>query len=112
MLSLDGRNRSLFARRERSRRRPLAGVDLLLHDGEYLPDEYRQRTRGWGHSNFADTVRLAAAAGVGRLVLWHLNQDRSDSAADALQAEARQQLAAAGCPARCDVARTGMQFEL
>ncbi|MGL6132944.1 MAG: rod shape-determining protein RodA, partial [Prochlorococcaceae cyanobacterium] len=30
MLSLDGRNRSLFARRERSRRRPLAGVDLLL----------------------------------------------------------------------------------
>lgn len=56
-------------------------ADLLIHDAEYTPDEYKE-TRKWGHSCFTDTHRLALEAGVKQLGLFHLNQDRSDSEVD------------------------------
>jgi phosphoribosyl 1,2-cyclic phosphodiesterase len=61
--------------------RQVKGADLLIHDAEYTPDEY-QETREWGHSCYTDTNRLALEAGVKRLGLFHLNQDRSDSEVD------------------------------
>jgi len=87
----------------------LRGVDLLIHDAEWLPAEYQRFARGWGHSVYHDAVRLAAAAGVPRLVLWHLNQDRSDDEIDALAADAQQ---AAGPHVQCLVARTGLTLEV
>lgn len=50
----------------------IRGVDLLLHEC-YFPDgleEYAERT---GHSCTSPVVRLAKRAGVGRLVLIHVN---------------------------------------
>lgn len=88
------------------------GCDVLVHDAEYLPEEYAAQTRGWGHSVFVDTVRLGLAAGVGRLVLWHLNQDRTDDQADALQDAARAVVRAAGSAMPCDLAFTGMRIEV
>ena len=90
----------------------LEGVDVLFHDAEFLPSEYTAFAEGWGHSVYPETVRLGAAAKVGRLVLWHLNQDRSDAQADELLRAAREELAAAGAESSCDLAATGMTVSL
>lgn len=57
------------------------GVDLLIHDAEFTPDEYHS-VRTWGHSRYTDAVDLALGAGVRRLGLFHLNQDRTDDRMD------------------------------
>lgn len=88
------------------------GADVLIHDAEYLPEEYEALTRGWGHSIYRDTVRLGLASDVDRLVLWHLNQDRGDECADEILESARQIVAEADSPMTCDMAFTGMTFEL
>ncbi|MFH2204767.1 MAG: MBL fold metallo-hydrolase [Elusimicrobiota bacterium] len=85
------------------------GTDVLIHDAEYLPEEYAEFAKGWGHSVYSDTVRLGSEAGVKRLILWHLNQERTDEQADAMQAQAR---AVAKNGTQCDMAYTGMSFEL
>lgn len=55
------------------------GADLLIHDAEFTDQEYG-KTRTWGHSTYRDALRLALAAGVRKLGLFHHNQDRSDDA--------------------------------
>lgn len=53
------------------------GVDLLLHEcyfGDDVPEEFARRT---GHSRTTATAELAQAAGVGRLVLIHLDPMRN-----------------------------------
>lgn len=74
------------------------GADLLIHDAEYLPEEYPQR-RGWGHSHIEDAARLAREAGVGVLGLFHHNQERTDEGQDALLERCRGLLSAPGDPA-------------
>ncbi|MBU4074406.1 MAG: MBL fold metallo-hydrolase [Proteobacteria bacterium] len=64
------------------------GADLLIHDAEYLPEEYDE-TRAWGHSVYTDTLRLALDAGVGRLGLFHHSQDRTDRDVDEMVADCR-----------------------
>lgn len=86
----------------------IRGADVLFHDGEYLQEEYDSFSRGWGHNVFADTVRLAVEAEVKHLVLWHLNQDRTDEGLDRMQQEARALVAELGANLRCDMARTGL----
>ncbi len=68
------------------------GADLLIHDAEYRPEEYAT-TQSWGHSVFTDAVQLALEAGVGRLGLFHHNQDREDSAVDAVVSDCRKIIA-------------------
>ncbi len=53
------------------------GADILFHDAEYTAGEYKNKI-GWGHSMVPDVVNLAAAAGVKRLGMVHINQDRTD----------------------------------
>ena len=52
---------------------------LLIYDAMYTPDEYA-RHAGWGHSTWQEGIRLADAAGVGRLALFHHAPGRSDVA--------------------------------
>ena len=66
-------------------------ADLLIHDAEYTPPEYRG-TRGWGHSVFTDVLELALAADVKRLGLFHINQDRTDREMDRIVDDCRQWL--------------------
>ena len=66
----------------------VAGAEYLIYDAMYLPEEY-DRHRGWGHSTWVHGVRLAKAAGVRNLVLFHHEPDRSDDELDALLASAR-----------------------
>jgi phosphoribosyl 1,2-cyclic phosphodiesterase len=59
----------------------IAGADVLVHDATYLPGELAA-FRGWGHSSYAEAVRLAADAGVPRLVLFHHAPGRRDADVD------------------------------
>ncbi len=53
------------------------GADLLVYDAQYTADEYAAR-RGWGHSTAEEGARLAEAAGVGQLVLYHHDPTHDD----------------------------------
>jgi len=86
------------------------GVDLLVHDAEYTPEEYEAFSRGWGHSIYRDTVRLAAEAEVDRLLLWHLNQERTDDQADGLLEAARARATELGSDVECLMASTGLEL--
>ena len=63
------------------------GVDLLVYDSSYTDAEL-PRHRGWGHSTWEHAVRLASAAGVGRLALFHHEPGRDDDAMAAIEAAA------------------------
>jgi len=56
-------------------------ADLLIHDAEYTPEEYKSTLR-WGHSVFTHALDLALEAGVGQFGLFHLNQERTDRQMD------------------------------
>ena len=84
-----------------------AGVDLLLHDGQYTPGEYEQRV-GWGHSSIGHAVAFADLAGVRRLALFHHDPDHDDETLDGLLAEARSAMRTAEVVAGCE----GAVFEL
>jgi ribonuclease BN (tRNA processing enzyme) len=66
----------------------LHGVDVLIHDAMFTPDELEHH-RGWGHSSYQEAVTLAAEAGVKRLVLFHHRPERDDAGMDALVTQAR-----------------------
>ena len=50
------------------------GADLLIHDAEYSPREYKLLME-WGHSSYLDVLELAFKAEVKELGLFHLNQE-------------------------------------
>jgi phosphoribosyl 1,2-cyclic phosphodiesterase len=83
------------------------GADLLVHDAEYRPRDYRM-TRAWGHSVYTDALRLALDAGVGRLGLFHHNQERTDEAVDEMVADCRR--IAAGRPLECFAVHQDMEI--
>ena len=64
------------------------GADVLIHDAQYFPDEYRESKVGWGHSTWEDSVRIAEAAGVGRLVITSHDPYRTDKGVDEIVAAA------------------------
>jgi len=70
------------------------GVDILIYDAQYTPEEYAGANGaaskvGWGHSTFEEAVKLAKAAGVKQLVLFHHDPTQSDDAVDAKEARAK-----------------------
>jgi ribonuclease BN (tRNA processing enzyme) len=63
------------------------GVDLLIHDAQYTPEEFVARPH-WGHSTVPYAVRVAAESGAHRLALFHHDPAHSDAQVDGLLAEA------------------------
>lgn len=57
------------------------GVDYLIHDAQYTPDEFRLK-RDWGHCTVAFALQLAIEAGVRTLVLFHHDPIRDDQSLD------------------------------
>jgi ribonuclease BN (tRNA processing enzyme) len=59
------------------------GADVLIYDAQYTPEEYRgeigRAKVGWGHSTYAAAAELARNAGVGELILFHHDPQRSDA---------------------------------
>lgn len=56
-------------------------ADLLVHDSEYTPLEYKKRMT-WGHSTWEMALSLAEDASVKSLGLFHHNQERTDKQID------------------------------
>jgi phosphoribosyl 1,2-cyclic phosphodiesterase len=53
------------------------GADVLIYDAQYTSAEYPAK-RGWGHSTPEEGARLARAAGVGQLLLFHHDPGHDD----------------------------------
>lgn len=64
-----------------------ARADLLIYDATYTDEEFPARI-GWGHSTWQEAVRLADAAEVRRLVLFHHDPGHDDDAMDRIAAAA------------------------
>ena len=83
-----------------------AGAGVLFHDSQYTRDQLHGPRAGWGHSSFAAAARIAARAGVGRLVLTSHDPDRKDDELDAFVAKVRRHFPAT------EAARPGLSFPL
>ena len=59
----------------------LEGVDVLLHDAQFLEGE-RPVAVDYGHATVEDSVKLAHECGAGTLVLFHHSPVRTDAALD------------------------------
>jgi phosphoribosyl 1,2-cyclic phosphodiesterase len=85
-------------------------ADVLIYDAQYTPDEYRGSCGcariGWGHSTWVEGVRVARAAGVGQLILFHHDPSHDDAAVAEIE-----QLAAAELPGTI-AAREGLAIDL
>jgi ribonuclease BN (tRNA processing enzyme) len=85
------------------------GADLLIHDAQYLDDEFSSRLRprkGWGHSTVETAIDVAKKAAVRRLVLFHHEPTHDDKTMDKIARRAKRLFPAAL------VAREGMEIAL
>ena len=63
------------------------GVDLLIHDAQYTPAEFAQKSH-WGHCTVEYAVWLAGEVGARRLALFHHDPSHDDDMLDRLAAAA------------------------
>jgi phosphoribosyl 1,2-cyclic phosphodiesterase len=86
-------------------------ADLLIYDAQYTSEEYSGEAGGvpkigWGHSTMEEGVKVAKAAGVKRLILFHHDPDQDDQAVRSKEDRARQLFP------NTDAAREGMTIDL
>jgi phosphoribosyl 1,2-cyclic phosphodiesterase len=62
-------------------------ADLMIYDSTYTDEEYPAH-KNWGHSTWQEGVRLANAAQVKTLVVFHHDPDHDDAFMDRIAAEA------------------------
>ncbi|MBI2688442.1 MAG: hypothetical protein HYX27_19230 [Acidobacteria bacterium] len=65
-------------------------ADVLIYDAQYTSEEYESK-KGWGHSTWMEATRVAHAAGVKQLILFHHDPMRDDLALRSIVEEARRQ---------------------
>ena len=88
------------------------GVDLLIYDSQYTPEEYSGTAGsggskvGWGHSTFDEAVKLAKVAKAKKLVLYHHDPMQNDAAVAEKERRARELFP------NCEAAREGLKIEL
>lgn len=70
------------------------GATVLIHEGQYTPEEKSGPKAGWGHSSWREAALTAAAAGVGRLFISHHDPARTDAEVFDIQSSARDVFAA------------------
>lgn len=87
------------------------GVDLLIHDSQYLPSDMPHKL-GWGHSIVDDVLGLGVLSQPKRLALFHHDPDRTDDALDALGARSAAFLLQHAPSVELVVAREGMTLVL
>lgn len=71
------------------------GCDVLIYDANYTEEEYSgekgfPRT-GWGHSTWKQGVKLAKAAKIKKLILFHHDQEHDDSMIDRIESDAQKE---------------------
>jgi phosphoribosyl 1,2-cyclic phosphodiesterase len=73
-----------------------AGADVLVHDAQYTPDEFAEKSH-WGHCTIEYAIGVARQAGVTKLVLFHHDPSHADDRMDEL-AECARRTAGPGGP--------------
>lgn len=64
------------------------GTDLFIYDSTYTDDEFPAKV-GWGHSTWQEAVRLAKAAKVRKLAIFHHEPDHDDKFMTRVEAQAK-----------------------
>ncbi|NEP47257.1 MAG: MBL fold metallo-hydrolase, partial [Okeania sp. SIO2H7] len=65
-------------------------ADVLIYDAMYTDEEYHNPKSpkiGWGHSTWQEAVKMAEAAGVKRVVIFHHDPTHSDDFLDRIAEE-------------------------
>jgi phosphoribosyl 1,2-cyclic phosphodiesterase len=87
-------------------------ADVLIHDCQYLDEEYPQHV-GWGHSGMDDALVFAHRVGARRVLLFHHDPLHSDSFLDDLHAAARRRWGELGeDPVGIEMAIEGGELEV
>jgi hypothetical protein len=73
-------------RRRQARARRITGVDTVIYDTHFLPDEYAKFPH-YGHSTPDQAIEICLEAQVRRLVLYHHAPAHSDEQMDRVAAE-------------------------
>jgi phosphoribosyl 1,2-cyclic phosphodiesterase len=84
-------------------------ADIFIYDATYTDDEYYHPLtpkEGWGHSTWKEGIKLAKAAGVKHLVIFHHDPSHDDEFLAKVEAEIQ-----AECP-DAFLAREGMKLNL
>ncbi len=66
------------------------GADILIYDAMYTDEEYHNPKSpkvGWGHSTWQEAVKIAEAADVARVVIFHHDPSHSDDFLDQISHE-------------------------
>ena len=67
-------------------------ADILIYDAMYTDDEYhnpKSSKVGWGHSTWQEAIKVAEAAGVKRVVIFHHEPTHSDDFLDQIREEVK-----------------------
>ncbi len=83
-----GKIESLLHDGDRRHAEFMRGLDLLIHDSQYTPEQMPEK-KNWGHSNYEYAVELAGAAGVRHLALTHHEPMHTDAMLIELEKRAR-----------------------
>ena len=89
----------------------MRGVDILVADAAYTPEEYPAK-KGWGHGTFDSCIQLAADAGAGTLYCTHHEPTRSDDELDRVFALALERNAGVARSLDIRLAREGAEIAL
>jgi phosphoribosyl 1,2-cyclic phosphodiesterase len=82
-----GHAESIVHEGDRRHARFMAGAGLVIHDGQYTPEEYPSK-KNWGHSTYEYAVGLAAVAGVRQLALMHHDPIHDDAFVEEIEKRA------------------------
>jgi len=88
------------------------GATVLLHDTTYTPEHQRKR-RNRGFSSYVEAVQVAVEAHAQHLVMFHYDQDYTDTDVDGLREECRAELDRRGGAAiQLTAAAEGLELEI
>lgn len=86
------------------------GVDLLIHDSQYIPTDMPGK-RGWGHSVVDDVLELGVLAEPKTLALFHHDPDRADLDLDTIGERASRWIREHSESTELIVAREGLTLD-
>ena len=98
-------------REDQRHARFLEGADLVVHDAQYVLDEFPNKN-GWGHTPIERAVDYAILARAKRLALFHHDPNREDAAVDRVCELARERVRRAECALEVFAAAEGEVIEL